>query len=56
LTGIPRIEIEPRAAGMNPMMALKSVDLPEPLTPYESGDRPLGTSKLALRSAVWPLR
>ncbi len=38
------------------MIALNSVDLPEPLTPTSAVIVPVGISKLASRSAVWPLR
>ena len=38
------------------MIALKSVDLPAPLTPTSAVMVPVGTSKLASCSAVWPLR
>jgi hypothetical protein len=38
------------------MIALKSVDLPAPLTPTSAVTVPRGTSKLASHSAVMPLR
>ncbi len=38
------------------MIALNSVDLPEPLTPTSAVTVPRGISKVAWRSAVWPLR
>ena len=38
------------------MIALNSVDLPAPFTPTSAVTVPCGISKLAWRSAVWPLR
>ena len=38
------------------MIALKSVDLPEPLTPTSAVMVPRGTAKLASSTAVTPLR
>ena len=38
------------------MIALKSVDLPAPLTPSSPAMVPRGTAKLASGSAVTPLR
>ena len=46
----------PAASGTKPMMALNRVDLPLPLTPTRAVIEPRGMEKLALRSAVWPLR
>ena len=46
----------PLASGTKPMIDLNNVDLPLPLTPTSAVMVPRGTEKLALRSAVWPLR
>ena len=46
----------PEDVGTKPMMALNSVDLPEPLTPTSAAMVPRGSSNDASRKAVWPLR
>ena len=42
--------------GTKPMIALKRVDLPDPLTPTSAVIEPSGRSKVASLSAVSPLR
>ena len=46
----------PVASGTKPMIALNSVDLPEPFTPTSAVIVPRGTAKLASSTAVSPLR
>ncbi|MNL51143.1 hypothetical protein D3C87_1742180 [compost metagenome] len=50
------MEILPPARGTKPMMALKMVDLPAPLTPTRAVIEPRGAVKLACLRAVVPLR
>ena len=54
-TDWPSTWMVPAAGFRKPMMALKSVDLPLPLTPTSAVMLPSGVQKPASLSAVWPL-